>query len=237
MLFFRKLFKLPNPVELGWSSVNALTTEDWRSEGDTSHTWEDWHKTVKKEFPIKYFLAETLPDFIRYKLWFPVKKPISNIYWWAQYHLNPQYQYHILKLSQSNKNKLDCDYYKYGWCDADRRMLFALFNILNEFVEKEMPEGYYVPSEDEALNDPGMKVQRDYALEIKNIYIWWNIDRKNEYRSINQLQSKWWAAKKSKDRAKAENLWKDLQSAKDSFDNKEDEMISRLMKVRRSLWT
>ena len=70
MLFFRKLLKLPTPVDLGWSEYNALEDEDFSPEPQ-GKTWQDWHRTVKEMHPVKYFLAETLADWIYYKIWFP----------------------------------------------------------------------------------------------------------------------------------------------------------------------
>jgi len=229
MLFFRKLLKLPSPVDLGWSEYNALEDEDFSDEPQ-GKTWQDWHRTVKQMHPVKYFLAETLADWVRYKVWFPVKRPFSKAHYWLVSHLVPSRRYHMLDLRQEGG-------YQYGWQDVPEKMLYAMFNLLGEYLNKEEPNDltqWYSREEIEA--NEGYKAQQDAIDEARAIYHWWTVGRKEEQKAKDEMQSLWWAAKKAKD-PKKEEYWEKMQKMDDDMETKTDEMIARLMKIRRTLWT
>lgn len=233
MLFLRKLLKLPSPIELGWSDHNSLEDEQW-SENPQGKTWQDWDRTVKAMHPVKYWIAETCGDFLLYNIWHPVTRPLKDAKYYLISHLVPKRRYHMLDLRQPKTNK-DIDQYRYGWADADSRLLYAIFNLLNLFVEQELPH-YYCPSEEAVAKEPYLQSQRDLVLEVKAIHHWWNIDRKNDHRVYNQLLTDWSDARRSKDANKSQ-LWNQLQEMETQLEEKTDEMITRLLKIRRSLWT
>jgi len=76
---------------------------------------------MKGHHPIRYFLADTIPYFIRYKVWFPLTRPIKNVYYWFISHVVPSRQYHMLNLRQSGE-------YRYGWRNVSEKMLYAKQN-------------------------------------------------------------------------------------------------------------
>jgi hypothetical protein len=229
MLFFRKLLRLPGAIELGKSDCDALPSRDFTPDCE-GYTWEDWHKDVKEKYPIKYFFAETASDFIKYKLWFPIYKPIDKTKYWLISHIIPNKRYHMLDLRQPN-NEYEIDIYRYGWCDVPEKMLFAMFNLLDQFVKHELPQ-YYCPPEEEIE----LKSQRDTYLEILEIHKWWTYDRKIEYKAFSDIRSEWSELHRARD-PKAKELWDKMHVMEAAFENKTDEMISRLMKIRRNLWT
>src|SRR5579863_10256158 len=144
-----KIFRLPTPSELGLckdTEHNALPMRFLTS--DAGPTWEDWQEIVKKNYPIRYFLAEELVPWIRQKY----RKYVTDPIYWIKCHLLPKHRYHLLDLRQP-KSKHEGRPYRYGWIDSDTQMLYALFNILNNFVKHEMPH-WYCPSEEEVASAP-----------------------------------------------------------------------------------
>ena len=235
MLFFRKLLKLPGPKDIGKSDHNHFLPSRDFSPDCTDYCWEDWHVDVKKLHPIKYFLAETTTDFIRHKIWYPIIRPIEDARYFIVSHIIPSRRYHMLDLRQPNNKKYDVDQYRYGWRDTPELMLFAIFNLLDNFVKNELPH-CYTPSEEDVLKEPGLKSQRDMHLEILAIHKWWIEDRKEEYKRFSDLRTTWYKKRKARDPG-AERYYKRMRKKEDAFEEKTDEMLNRLMKVRRALWS
>lgn len=238
MLYLRRFLKLPSPVDLGWSEYNALEDADWSDEPQ-GKTWQDWHKTVKKMHPVKYFIAETAADWFRHKIWWPIKHPLSDAKYWFVSHFIPSRRYHMLDLRQPRKagDVVNHDCYRYGWRDVPEKMLYAMFNLLGEYLNKEKPHDltqWHTREEIEA--DAGMKRQQDDIEEARAIYHWWAVEQHQEHARITETRHLWWEAKKNKLPNK-EEYWNLLKKLEEDQETKTDEMIARLMKIRRSLWT
>lgn len=165
------------------------------------------------------------------KLWNRFAGRFSDMKYWFVSHFIPKRKYHLLDLRQPKAN----GDYRYGWLDSDHQMIFALFNILNNFVKNEMPH-WYCPSEEEIAFDASLLHQRNIFLEVKAIHYWWNVDRKRQDKRKDHLLHDWHEAKKISV-SKEHQLWEDLRKAETALEDKEDEMILRLIKIRRSLWT
>jgi len=220
MNIFKKLLHLPSPKELGWSPSNSLSMRIFsRKDG---YTWEDWYEKMEKEHPIKFFFTHKLKD------WFNnIKRPVSKSWYWFVSHFVPSRRYHMLDLRQPED-------YSYGWLDSDRQILFANFNILNNFVKNEMPD-FYCPSEEEVKADPHLASQRNNYLEIKAIHHWWNVTRKQDSDKYSKLVKAWCDAK-GKDPSE-HSLWKEIDKLEIEINAKEQDMLFRLIKIRKSLWT
>lgn len=193
------------------------------------HTWEDWEVKMRKEHPVRYFFAETLPFEFRMR----IKNPVRDAWYWIKCHLLPSYCYHKLDLRQPKRE--DGQDYKYGWIDSDTKMLYAMFNILNLFVKDEMPN-YYCPSEEEVQKDPNLLRQRHVYLEAKALHYWWNVERPRQNKRYSELLHNWSEAKKSGN-PEEHRFWVDLHKFEEAQEVKEDEMVGRLLNIRRSLWT
>lgn len=238
MLFLRKLFKLPSPVDLGWSKHNALQSREFSPDCD-GYTWEDWDVEVKRLHPIKYWIAETAGDFIRYKIWLPVWRPIENARYWLVSHLVPSRRYHFLDLRQPRKSgdipNLDC--YRWGWTDVPEKMLYAMFNLLGEYLNKEEPSDVSKWYSMEEINaDPCLKSQHESLEEAKAIYHWWTVGRKLELDENSKLLTLWSNAKKNRS-PDTKEFWDKLQESDKAKEEKVDEMAIRLLKIRKCLWT
>src|SRR5258708_9618462 len=175
MIYFNKLFKLPGPKDLGMSDDNYAMPSRLFPNNKTEKTWEDFYEILRKNYPVRYLIAYTLPTFFRDR-WWSISRPFKNAHYWFVSHFVPSRRYHMLDLRQP-KNGDNVDNYSYGWRDTDSRMVFALFNLLCQFVEEEVSEGYYVPTEGDIAKDPALKYQLDNYIEFMTIYIWWKKDR------------------------------------------------------------
>jgi hypothetical protein len=213
------MLKLPTPKELNFES-NYLTLSNWNN----------YFKIVKSKYPIKYFILSTIP-YLWYKY---IRHPLSNLY---NYLISRFfYQHHMLNLQQPN-NIWQVDHYRYGYLDVPEQMLYAMFNLLNNFVENEMGS-YYCPSEEQAKEDPSLYKQRECYFEILRIYDWWNIERKIEYSKIKELENKWYTeCIKEENSNLCATFFEELNNLEDFFERKTEAMIIRLIKIRRNLWT
>jgi hypothetical protein len=223
MNWLSRLLKLPSPVDLGWS--NALGSRHFHV-APGQKTWEDYIEHLKATFPIRAFIAITLYEFLYYTVWCNIKHPFIEVHYWLVSHIIPSRRYHMLDLRQPNG-------YRYGWQDIDHRLVYAMFNLLNLFVEK---EDRYCPTEEDVAAEPHLKAQRDACHEIQAIYTWWNVDRIAAEKAIENEQNRLygdWALRSlptSDERAALYKMETDL-------DAKTEEMMIRLVKVRGWLWT
>ena len=226
-----KIFGLPSPKDLGWtdSESNALPMALFKRIGDDTPTWEDWDSKMRKEYPVRYFLAETLP------FWFQVRisRRVKDSLYWVKCHVLPSHQYHMLDLRQPKNESMHN--YRWGWIDSDTKILYAIFNILNTFVKEELPH-MYCPSEEEVQRDVTLLHQRNHYLEIKSIHYWWNIERLRQNKIHAETLTQWSDAKQAQD-PDEHVLWDKLRKLETTMEEKEDEMIGRLIKIRHSLWT
>jgi hypothetical protein len=225
-----KIFSVPSPSELGMTNnkSDAMPMRDFKHASDTSPTWEDWHEKVQKEYPIRYFFAEQVVPWLTRKY----VQCISDTLYWIKCHTLTKYKYHMLDLRQPGKEP---DAYRYGWLDCDNKMLYALFNILNLFVEQEMPN-WYCPSEEEVAKDHSLAYQRVNYLEVKAIHYWWNVERKRQEKLADTILHDWFEAKGLGSTVQ-NNLRVRLDKIEMDNVDKTEEMILRLLKIRRSLWT
>lgn len=231
-----KIVKLPTPFELGWSddpNLNALPMRDFCSPGDKTPTWEDWEEKMQKEYSFRYFLVESLPRW----MYRHIVQPLKDAKYWAVCHFVPSHRYHMLDLRQPLKKGgiENIDTYRWGWIESDNQMLYAIFNIFNDFVEHQFKH-HYCPSEEDVQTEPYLLQTRNLHLEIKAIHYWWNVERCRMQNIQDKLLHDWSEARRN-DTSAVHQLWDELHKGDQAFDDKTDEMIMRLMKIRRSLWT
>jgi hypothetical protein len=229
MIYFGNPFHLPGPKDLGMSNSN--TSMPWKHFSNTNEPdWDDYYAKLAELYPVKFFLTSTLPGLIRYTWLRWAGWKLRDAYWWVRYHtIN---KYHMLDLRQPD--------YKYGYLEPDTKMLYAMFNLLNEAVDT----GHlYIPSEDEIQDAEdyerhALQCQRDEYLEVKAIHHWWNVERLEEHKAEKDLLDRWHTLF-SIDRSstEAKQLHEQLSEMETLHHQKEEEMTIRLMKVRRHLWS
>jgi hypothetical protein len=165
-------------------------------EGD--YTWEDWRREAKSSHPIRFYIQETLP----LKVYVSALAPLEELFYWIRTHTYNRY--HIVDL-RSPQN-----YYKWGWIDRDQAMVFACFNLLKDYVEKEMDQICYYSAATE--HNPEWD-RRELEREIMELYKWWTVERRD-------------------------HIDNDPNFHHNEDDVSEDTiMLTRLLKIRNTLWS
>ena len=139
--------------------------------------------------------------------------------------------------------------YDGGYIDPAEQVLYANFAILKNFVEREKPFEF---NDLQIIN--GKVVGRDgdtdpdtpYFQEMYELYEWWTRTRKMDSDAVTELSSKvTYRMIETEDsdpkygkyfQMKWEGPHKEWTDAETAFQKKEDEMLERLIKVRRHLW-
>ncbi len=224
---WKKFFKLPSPVELGMSKVNALALT--KAQGNPN--WEDWDAKVKKLHPIKYFVLRTVYMWIRVK----IIRPLSDF--WYFFKSKTFSKQHFLDLRQP-KNEFQTDEYRYGYCDIPEKMLFAWFNLLDDYLNKEKPWDPITSYTLQQINiDPVLQEQYNHLQEAKSILNWWKVERKDYFKGINEIISLVQQKDNKLSEIEKEDLLTFYYNLETFMNEKEDEMLARIIKIRKSLWT
>jgi hypothetical protein len=225
--------KLISPIKI--NSPGSATMDDWL----------DWRKTSKKTYPIRYWLTETLPV----SLHILRRKFLSEPIWWVRYR------------TIDRTNVISINSLKPGWHDRSERLLHASFQILVDFVELELSRAHsgktflsrYRRNPEAGLkhleweiNDPDCNVgnyptQSDLAKEKRELYLWWT--KRRPYRWDIWTCPEIWGPEKKKnkdafgDTTMDTNRYTKAELLDAFYVDEDDEMLSRLIKIRHSLWT
>jgi hypothetical protein len=165
-----------------------------------------------------------------------------NPFLWIRCHTFTKY--HLVDCRNASDN------YRYGWVDKPELILYANMAILTDFVEKE--KGLEVI--DWGHDDKNKTV----AKEIKDIYEWWKIGRKQAIDELSAKRRQNWEK-----RVKLDSIYNEaikgefmaqintntpqykvyleertkLVKERELLDEKDEEMMHRLINIRRWLWT
>ena len=90
---------------------------------ETMKGWRDWRNLASKEEPFKFWLNETLPNFID-DVYNSITRPFNNARYWVRCRLFDKY--HIINTGL-----------RPGYADSDTRILHGMFNLLVDFIEVE----------------------------------------------------------------------------------------------------
>lgn len=214
-----KLFGLPMP--------SALPIRDFCEPGD--YTWSDWHEENKKKYPIRYFLSETLTQ------WWRVKVSMRIDHWWYWIVSHTIRRYHKLDLRQPFTDTEDD--YRWGWADERNQLVFANFNILCNYVNSINNCKYTYDYSDESLKkleENDAHAQAEHLREVKIIYEYWTIYRKEKLKKRISLLHDWSVNKKNDH---DDVRWNALKEIEKEIDAEEEKMLIRLIKIRKGLWT
>lgn len=212
--FLKNIFKIPNtPYAL---PLENFLTEEEEQNRSTVYTWEDWERDAKALYPIRYFLSKTLPFWFKVQIIFP----LDHYWWWLKYHTT--HRYHIVDLRQHD--------YKYGWLEFDQRILFACFNLLTKFMQN---SDIYRPSDSDIKDCPNLKRQQEVYDEAIKLWRYWRDQYPNDQ---DDLEKEWKNMIKCQDKELRKELSRQFYSKEDELKCKEDEMLNRLIAIRRELW-
>lgn len=244
--YLRGRFKIDKPVALEWGK------------------WDEWEANLKKEKPIGFFLTETVPDFINYVAHY-IPTPISDIRYYCRnrfvrktHVLSTGFkpgEYHDLdeRILHGLMNSL-VDFveiekaYKSRWCGTEA-------SKSAKWIKGRCPElGLEYLSWEMTLDNPNLDEynrcdsQAQVAREIKAIYNWWKFDRPGrpnpddisgwselcEWDRINGKKP-FEKGTEEEEQRKSEAL-KQLRQIEQQYEDEDQEMLIRLIKIRKSLW-
>lgn len=170
------------------------------------------------------------------------------------YRMFPRHRYHIVKTG------LEPGYY-----DTDYRMLHANFQLLVDFIECELAWMEYSMNFEKYGNigwfkrwrfkrnkemgleylewkmnltlgeDPGGS-QAAYAKEKFAIYKWWTEERPKNWENLDKQLHEWILIKDADDSI-ATDYFKAYWEREEKLHQDDEDMLIRLMKIRRGLWT
>lgn len=221
-------------------------------------SWGKREDKLKRHFPIRYFVWDTLPDFWRYR----ILRKFRDARHWIRYRTTDKY--HIVQTG------LKPNYY-----DPDHRMLHVNFQILKDFVEIELASmnsamnGHDDDDVGTGLRRFGKMLRRrrrkDFrdpksgldhldweisdtsghqqasAIEKKALYLWWTEYRENRIDTLDHPLI--WANKERESglasvmKGSNRDLYKLSHKLDEFYSREDDEMLERLIRVRKSLWT
>ena len=94
----------------------------------TAEEWEEWEARAKRDYPVRWWIAEEGLDYLqKFIMW-----PLNKIYA-IKYYINNRY---ITKTHALTAHPRDIR--RGQWCDVGNRFLPCLFNELVDFVEVEL---------------------------------------------------------------------------------------------------
>lgn len=227
MLKLRKFFRLPGPKELGWSDHDALGSRHF-TPFQEGKTWEDWEEHVRKEYPVRFFLSETLPNFFR-----PVGWKAGRVWYWIKCHVLPSHRFHLLDFRGVDP----LHEYTHGYMDPCTVVWLAAWAALRSYVEKEEPTDPASWASPEELAEEPLKDQKARYDEAIELHRWWMKGRAAEEAEESRLHKAVDDARTTHDREaydEASRPWLEYHRWREDHD---EEMFLRLCKLRRSLWT
>lgn len=210
-----KFLRLPTPVELGKAKYNALPGFGFEKDGD--YTWENYYNEMKKDYPIKYFIYESLSNWIRRN----IISPISTFKYYIRSHSIKKY--HLLDLRSKEYN------YRWGWIDADSQMLLAMMKIMENFIIEQDTVNRLIWLKEEEVKDPDLKDFNwhdsiKFCEDLLEIQKWWRVDRAKNHELLEEQHGKI-------------SDYLAYFAAEEKLIKEDDNMMKKLIDMRGRMWT
>ena len=111
-----------------------------------------------------------------------------------------------------------------GWHDVDERMLYACMALLCSYVENEQggEDGFPGVASGDSATD----------AEALTIYRWWKYQRAADHTRYDKVLMAWHGANPRTDEA-----FRAVNEADDENESRDQEMLHRLIDIRRTLWS
>lgn len=179
------------------------------------YTIEDWREDMARRHPVRYWLLEDVPLWLRLN----IRQPIVDAWYWLRTHT--VHRYHMLDTREPKNG------YAWGWCDRKELLIFAAFAVLRDFVEKERPF--------ERVNWDWNEDHQRAASEICALYGWWICGRAVEHREYDEALAGFSldGVGTPESRARLDRL----NEIEEKLSRRDEEMLGRLAKIRGYLWT
>ncbi len=189
--------------------------------------WDDWQDQLAARFPIRTFIQETIPRLWRKLAGYRIARFFKDLKWGFKHRYIKRHQYNVLR-----PKTLEPGYY-----DPQTRILHACMEDLCRFYEHGAPQ----------IDWDAEPYHQHVYKEMTDIYTWWTKEfptREEEWEKANPSpQDIEWRRLFSN--GKHDNdpdviEWKRVADLRRKMDEKwsedEQDMLIRLMKIRRSLW-
>lgn len=252
-------------MSLDW---NQLKKGNWTKflypEQPRAATMEEWAEFDKhqRKTPVKYFLAETFPDFVRSTFIWPVQRKRDKI-------TDYLFRQPVVKIKSLNA----------GWHDVSEKILHVNFQLLVDFVEVECawmeiwcndhikrPNilqrrlglwrsaelGTLNLAKDTALNDPTLpeeernEKQAQTAKIILDLYHWWKAraNRPDPYEvsgwtayCATRPMLEMWRTKTDEEREITKEMHNIMHRLEEQYEAEDTAMLVKLVNIRKELWT
>jgi len=200
--------------------------------------WDEWHAEAKAAHPFRYWLAEVLLSFIQDL----VNKP-ADIYGSIRAY------YYNRWVRRTNACVADPEHIKVGqYCDTSDKILPCMFNELVLFVEHDLKGMCYFKTGDKTINtgvqylehqiqfllDEGEDTSHDE--EILALYKWWKEERPSRKDPNEIIPDKIIFDLPDGEREEMIKILEEARRIEDGYDREDEEMLIRLVKIRKHLW-
>lgn len=141
--------------------------------------------------------------------WYFIRRKLSRPLWWFKHRFVPKHKYHVIYTKLGP-----------GYSDCDLRILHGAFTPFKEFMDNIYEGGtftiwdYSTTKPDEYISQEYIDERKAVWEEMEKLYCWWVLHDLMEQDLNNNFSLE----------------------AEVAFQNKEEEMLNRLMKIRRYLW-
>lgn len=219
----------PSPYALGRTQheFEELPFRSFRQGEPDAYAWEDWRDEVSAKYPVRFWLTNTLP----YGYFYPWLRTASNWWEWLMCHLLPSRRFHLIDV----RNPGPGIHYTHGWRDKPDMMLWSWMVLLRDYVENEQPVDPASWASPEELAEPGLAAQKAEYDEAIAIYNWWMHGRVEEEEEEQRLlDAKKQFFERTVEWRMATDAWFQYRTWRSERD---DEMLRRLVAIRRRMWT
>lgn len=184
--------------------------------------WRIWEATMRKQRPIAWFLQETLGGAFR-----TARSRLRDWKWSLLHRIHPKYRYHVVDSGLPP-----------GYHDPCSLVLHVPFNLLKSFYERQLT-GHV----DWQADEP----HRQAFAEMKALYEWWTVTRPNRENTLEPLPEvsagggDFFVVFDDDYRDHPEVLeWQRVakihNDAEQHWDQEDQDMLIRLVKIRQYLW-
>jgi hypothetical protein len=120
----------------------------------TVRGWDEWKTKTKTEFPIRFWIQETLTSAIDTWWCIRIAWPIRDFYWKLQHTYNPKHKYNTIVPRTLGP----------GYYDHDTRILHGIMEEVTDFYETGSKHIDWDASSDNHIHAYN---------ELKRVYFWW----------------------------------------------------------------
>ena len=154
--FVWHVLKIPQPQALPLRSFDG---------NSNLYSWEDWQKDARANYPVRYFVTETVPGFFKERYW-----GVRNVLWrWNELHVRKT---HLLDIRGPG--------YDYGPLAGGDEVMYAAFAALVKWMRT---DGAFALE----AYDPDQPFLYPEVEPLLKLYWWWLDTRPRALEKISKL--------------------------------------------------